>query len=62
MWTRSRCAALRRVAEHRFIERMHRIERNRIIDKMLHKANVDAEARHAARQAIIDKLLKDALR
>jgi hypothetical protein len=37
--TRGQCSAFRRAAEHRFIERLLRIERQRIIDKMLAEAN-----------------------
>ncbi len=51
----------RRLAEHRFIERMRRIERNRIIDKMLAEANQYAQRQHERRQRIIERLLKDAL-
>jgi hypothetical protein len=38
VWGRSVCAALRRVAERRFIELMRRIERNRIIDQLKKEA------------------------
>ena len=46
------------LAEERFIETLLRIERQRIIEKLELEANASAEARHAARQAIIDRLLK----
>ena len=48
-----------RLAEHRFIERLLRTERQRIIDKLAREANADAEARHVARQVIIDQLRKE---
>ena len=44
----------RRLAEHRFIERMRRIERNRIIDKMLAEANQYAQRQHERRQRIME--------
>jgi hypothetical protein len=59
--TRGLSELRRRLAEHRFIERMRRIERNRIIDKMLAEANQYAQRQHERRQRIIDRLLKDAL-
>ena len=37
--TRGQCSAFRRAAEHLFIEKLLRIERQRIIDKMLAEAN-----------------------
>ena len=39
VWTQSICHAGRRAAEHFFIERLLRIERQRIIDNMLAEAN-----------------------
>ncbi len=58
--TRGLSLLRRRLAEHRFIERMRRIERNRIIDKMLAEANQYAQRQHERRQRIIDRLLRDA--
>jgi hypothetical protein len=57
--TRGLSELRRRLAEHRFIERMRRIERNRIIDKMLAEANQYAQRQHERRQRIIDQLRKE---
>ena len=46
--------AERKRAEDRYIERMRRIERNRIIDKMLAEANQYAQRQHERRQRIME--------
>ena len=52
--TRGICSVGRRLAEHRFIERLLRIERQRIIDKMLAEANQYAQRQHERRQRIME--------
>ena len=58
VWTRDIWRAVGDIRENRWIEACLRILRQRTIDKLEREANADAEARHAARQAIIDQLKK----